>query len=156
MDTLLSTLNQFPILKHNWRHTDCGMNPLSIVKLFNFLEKLTFSMRPVVKVNIRQPFGLQCSEKRFRDRVVPTVSLSAHVWYKPSSPSTARSFLPEESANRTASRLNVLSCVRLVFPIDTPPRIKIKYLFGSWSVRNREYGSVYQGSMKHRNLVMGL
>ena len=63
-----SGLDQFPILKHNWRHADCGMDPLPIVKLFDFLEKLSFGMRPVVKINIRQPFSLQCSEKRFEPR----------------------------------------------------------------------------------------
>ena len=46
--------------------------------MLNILEKFSFRMGQILQVNVRKPFGLQRSEERLGDRIVPTVSLSAH------------------------------------------------------------------------------
>ena len=78
MDTPLSTLDQLFIFEHYRRHSECRMYPLSVVILFNILEKFSFRMIPIVKIYFRKPFAFQCSEKRFCNCVIPTVSFPTH------------------------------------------------------------------------------
>jgi len=136
MDPLLSTLDQFPILKHTWRHTDCGMDPLPIVKLFDFLEKFSFSMRFVVKINIRQPFSLRRSEKRFGDRVVPAISFSAHALNKP----VFRDYFSEPFAAKLHTSIGVdhQACRR-----SASPYCAIQSIQNPFVAQRRAYGPSY-------------
>jgi hypothetical protein len=78
----LSTFGRLSFFKNNRRHTDSGMNPLPVIELLNILEKSLFRMFSVVKINSRKPFMLQWSEKRFGNRLVPTISFPAHALNK--------------------------------------------------------------------------
>jgi len=53
----LSTLDQLFIFEHYRRHSECRMYPLSVVILFNILEKFSFRMIPIVKIYFRKPFA---------------------------------------------------------------------------------------------------
>jgi hypothetical protein len=95
MDTLLSTHDLLFAFKHQRRHSEGGMYPLSVIVLLNILEKFCFRMVSIVKDCFGKPFGFQCSEKRFSDCIVPTISFPAHALDKfmlfqhlPKSPAT--------------------------------------------------------------------
>lgn len=85
MDTPLSTLDHLFTFKHHGRHSESRMYPLPIVILLNILEKFSFCMNSIVKINAGVPLWQCCLPSRSSAfRIYPSLPMYANIGAYPS------------------------------------------------------------------------